>query len=129
MDILLTMFLLKTLPFKERNVSHEKKIDKRGGPGLPVSARQLRLFPVSIRGGRATISAHSHSTTSVAWSAFQSDLGRHGSQPGVHSWAELRHTGHGDLHRDIPCRVGQHGWCGQVRFYGQQWAQWWGYRT
>jgi hypothetical protein len=110
---------LKNFPFKERNGSHEKKIDERGDPDLSVSARQLRLLLVSIRGGRVIIAAHSHSTTNVAWSAFQSDLGRHGSQPGIHSWAELRHIGHGDLHRDVPCRVGQHGWRGQVRFYGQ----------
>src|SRR5581483_4798060 len=46
-----------------------------------------------------------------------------------HSWAALRHTGHGDLYRDVPCRVGQHGWRGHVRFYGYEWARWWGCHT
>ena len=131
MNVLLPMLLLKMFLLKERNVSHEKNAYERGGPGLSVYARQLRLLTVSIQRGRANTSthsndsfSHSHTATTVTYCAtnrtacaFPRDLGGHGCQPSVHRRAELRHACHGDVYRDVPCHTEQFRWHSPVRLY------------
>ena len=96
---------------KERKIGYEKNPYERGGPGLSVSARQLRLLPYfhPRREGQPLSSPPQHNqrrlnllfkVTSVDMAVSPASIA--GMSCGTQSRSPA--------HRNVPYRVGQHGW-------------------